>query len=372
MNGIVARMGITLGHRSALEVLRAARVAAGGEGISWDVTGLIEPRPDEGTRWAKRAVTELKCNAGLPLDIPVDVLVSDPKRRIRAAGMSCHVWNSHVPGLCFARLNGSNNAIPLPEILLLQMAESLSKPQLIALGHELCGRYALRPTISPGPATTDLPPASSASSIMELLRGVRGLHGITALRRAVPYIRDNSYSPMETSLSVMAQLPLEESGYQVGDVTLNARIEPVPSVSDFVEAGSRMPDILFCGTPVGINYDGDCHLNLAKVESAAVALASSPGNLTLSQGLKTALDGARKDISADKQRDRDLLAMGYFILPVTKLDLATIESLDRLMGQVMTLIERTCGTDLSLQKEALRDPWLKRERAKLLLALKRN
>lgn len=76
-------MGITLGHRSALEVLRAARVSAGREGLSWDATELVEPRPDEGVRWTKRAVSELKFNAGLPLGMPVDVLVNSPARRVR-------------------------------------------------------------------------------------------------------------------------------------------------------------------------------------------------------------------------------------------------------------------------------------------------
>lgn len=277
-----------------------------------------------------------------------------------------------MPGLSFMELDGSKNAIPIPEILLVQMAESLSKPEIIALGHELCGRYALRPAADRGQAVTNLPPVSSVSSIVEATRSIKGLHGITALRQALPYMHDNSYSPMETCLSVMAQLPLGEFGYQMGDVTLNSQLEPNPNVSDFVQASFRMPDILFCGTPVGINYDGEGHLNLSEVKSAATALAGSPHDIALVQRLKSAFEEARRNVATDKQRDRDLMTMGYCILPVTKIDLETVEALDRVMGQAMTLIERACGANFSLQKEALADPQLKKGRSRLLENLKKN
>lgn len=47
----------------------------------------------------------------------------------------------------------------------------------------------------------------------------------------------------------MSLLPVEEAGYGLGNLVLNQRI-------GYGDGGSRVPDILFAGTHVGLNYDG--------------------------------------------------------------------------------------------------------------------
>lgn len=364
-------MGITLSHRSALESLRAARVRGGSKGASCAQTDLVNPDLDGNRRWTSQLVADLKGIAGLPRTQHVDVIVREAKRRIRHDDIVCHVWSgANKSGLLFAELD-NGITIPCPEILLLQMAETLSPPEVIALGHELCGRYTLRESISAGQAVTGLPPVTTPDQIAQVLKSCKGLRGAAVLRDALPYIRENAASPMETCLSAIVQLPLRRYGYQLGDVILNKTVRPEEGLSPFMLAASRTPDLLFVGTTVGLNYDGDVHLDLSSVVSAARALTSNPRDTARAMALDTALDNARKSAANDKQRDRDLLAMGYTVLPVTKYDLQDIEVFDKVMGQVISIIERTTGRDLSLQKRGLEDPMLRKGREQLLRLLNR-
>lgn len=361
-------MDITLSHRSALEALRTARTRGGKDGVSVAQTNATNPTLDIGARWTSKIVTELKATIGLPQGQPLDVMVRDASRRLRNRGVTCRVWGAKMQGLLFVELD-KGITVPCPEILLLQMAETLPLAEVIALGHELCGKYSIANTASSSPAKTGIPAVTSTERIYQVLKDCRGMRGTAAVRDALRYIRDNSLSPMETCLSTLAQLPVEQYGYQLGDVILNESVTPDKGLSNYVLASSRVPDLLFAGTPVGINYDGGAHLDLDGIVTAARALAKNPHNTKQAAALDGALDKARRSVAKDKQRDRDLLAMGYAVLPVTRFDIQSIKDLDRVMGQVMLLIERTTERDLHHQKEALSDTTLQGGREALLRSL---
>lgn len=362
-------MGITLCHTTALHLLRAARIDAGEKGLSLSPADLLPPSLDDGGAWTPLFLSRLKRQLHLPEREPLDVLVPNAKSRVRVPGVTNHVWTARSEGHCFLELEKGTVAIPTPEVLLAQMSEVIDLPELIALGHELCGRYSLRPS-GRGNALTDIPAASSRAKLRQLMADVRNLRGRAALRSAIPRIRDDSLSPQETCLSTMVQLPVSRGGYQLGRVDLNQRIVSPKHLESLLGASVRVPDLLFHNTKVGINYDGDVHVDLASIVRAATDLAGNPGSTELQAALKVALDEAREDIAADKQRDRDLLALGYFVLPVTKHDLASAEKLDLVMRQVIRLIETTSGRDLRVQKKALDDPDMRRERDRVLSLLR--
>lgn len=363
-------MGLTLSHRSALEVLRAARSAAGTEGLTLSPTELLMPGGENDETLEPSRVAQVKVDLGLPLSSPLDVMVSDASHRIRIPGIANHLWATEVTGQPFLAFPGAGIAIPSPELLVAQMAEVVPIPELIAIAHELCGKYTLRPSSSPLPAVSDVPAATSVEQIRTLFKGAKRLRGHNALRFALPRIRDDSLSPPETCLSTMVQLPLEQGGYQIGKADLNVTLTPSEGISEALKAATRTPDLLFRGTKVGINYDGDVHVDFSDVVKAATALADNPRSISLRQGLSVAIESARTEIAADKQRDRDLAVMGYTILPVTKQDMKTIDGLDLVMRQVMHLIEATTKRDMSMQRKALGDPTLKERREGVLNALR--
>lgn len=363
-------MGITVCHRSALELLRAARVGAGKEGLSPVGTGLLPPRLEAGEAWSAIAVSRLKHALGLPESKPLDILVPNAASRIRVPGVVNHVWGTKVSGLRFWEIGQQDVVIPTPEVLLAQMAEVVSLPELVALGHELCGGYTLRPFGSSFSALMGIPEVTSAAEIRSLYNSARGLRGHGALRFALPRIRDGSISPQETCLSTMLQLPIDHFGYQMGWVDLNRTVRPRAGMEGVTKATHRVPDILFRHTRVGINYDGDGHADLNAIVVAERKLAAEPTSALLRTALEEALRSARSGISADKQRDRDLMVMGYAVLPVTKCDLESIDGLDLVVRQAITLIERTTSRDMRLQKQALCDDGLKEGRVRLLETLR--
>lgn len=364
-------MGLTVCHSSAVELLRAARVDAGEEGLSLASCDIVAPSLRHGERWSAPHVSQIKSALGLLEGEPLDILVPDQAQRLRVPGVANHVWGTRGLGQGFLELPGSDIVIPCPAVLLAQMAEVLSLPELIALGHELCGGYTLRPEGSRSPALVGIRPVATEEELRQVYGQATRLRGRAALRHAMPRIRDGSLSPQETCLSTMFQMPVVTGGYQAGDVILNEALGRDPSRARLTSAECRAPDLLFRGTRVGLNYDGDVHLRLDGIVRAARALALEPGSPGLANALQVALESARGDAARDKRRDRDLLAMGYTVLPITKHDIRDIDALDLVARQVFALIEETTGRDMGSQTRALDDPDLRERRMAALDSLRR-
>lgn len=363
-------MEFTISHNSALNLLRAARIKAGEEKLSIVSDDFTTPKLDDGQSWTSLFASQIKQELSLPEHAPLDLLADLASHRVHVPGVRSRVWGAKAKGLWFMRLDGSGVTIPKPEVLLAQMAEELSLPELVALGHELCGCYSLRPNGSRGSAVTGIPAVTSVSQVRCLLKQAKQLRGSVALRRALPYLRDGSLSPQETALSTIVQLPTEWYGYQAGSIDLNEPVRVRKYHENAVRAAVRVPDILFRGTKVGINYDGRQHVDLPSVIRAAQAVGREPTSSSLAKELEEAAEAAYEDVASDKQRDRDLTVMGYTVLPITKEDLADIDALDRAMRQVYILIERTTGRDMGMQRRALNNEALKEGRKELLDTLR--
>lgn len=362
-------MGLTLSHDTALDLLRRARIDAGEKGISIAPGDFIPPDPGEGHRWSNDLVQTTRQAVGVPFGRRLDVLATDVKHRPRHRDLRCHMWGANVSGLCFLELVPGQIAIPSAEILLAEMGEVLPLPDLVALGHELCGSYTLQPSFSGGAAIIGTPSVTSTEKIRSTLGHSSRLRGSKALAKALPYIQDGSVSPAETALSTISQIPVGDGGYEMGPTILNKAVVPDEGQRAAVLAEQRVPDILFAGTTVGLNYDGEIHLGLSQVVRSAKALAKDPESDELQATFDQAIDDVRKGWASDKQRDRDLAAMGLTVLPVTRLDIGDIKDLDRVMRQVMCIIEQTTERDLSFQRRALSDEGLKAERERVLVRL---
>lgn len=367
-------MGITLSHTTALEILRGARAAAGTGKLPLEPTVYLPPKLDVGQRWTLEIVNRMRKSVGIPRSGRLDVLVPAPEARVGNRLVSNHVWRAVArgTGTAFLLVEGTDVAIPGPEILLAQMAELLPLPELVALGHELCGNYSLRPSTSRAPAATGIKPVTTVTQIQQVLAGTRGLRGGPKLLQALRWIREHSLSPAETCLSTILQLPIAEFGYELEKLELNERVTPAdPDDQDSTSQPTRprVPDIRFVDTPVGLNYDGDVHVDLDAIVAAAKRLGEKPDSVALKAQLDLALKEAREDISSDKRRDRDLLAMGLLVPAVTKFDLESADELDAVVAQLLDMLERTSGWDVSAQRVALDDAALRQGRGDVLRRL---
>lgn len=311
-------MRLALSGLTALRVWRAIRAGKlPGVRVGARVD-LPAPDPAPSSRWTQKAFDL----AFLGIDEPLDqkrslhIAVPDAKLRIRTRGTVCSVF-TRIPAGSFVDV-GHGVAIACPELVFAEMGTAMSRPVQLLLGYELCGGYS----------RDDVDPREGE----------------------IAY----SVDPLTTPEAIIAQMIVLdpcESGYGLGEIELNRRVGAA-------KKGSRVPDILFAGTHVGLNYDGGVHFGLENVVAAAGT-----------EGERAAIAAARAKIVGDKRRDRELLANGYAVLPVTSEDLYEPGGLDVVMGQVITLIERETGRNLSSQKKWLAAPGAIKWRQQLLWSL---
>ena len=297
-------------------------------------------------------------------------MVDSPEARVRMSGIRNHTISSELPPNSIIWLD-ENTTMPCPALLFAQMAETASLPALVLFGHELCGNYSrFADNPSGGPVTDKIAAATSVEELRAYLSTLPKMAGLKRARQAVNYIADHAVSAPEAVLSTVYALPPAESGYGMGPLTLNKQIDVVHDAGADA-TGSRFPDILFPFAPVGINYDGEGHLDLMGLVKAARAaeFADAETKLQADQALVAKTAEVREKALDDIHRTRELAASGYIVFPATKEDLFGWGQLDCLTRQILDCAQNAFGADVAQYRETLDDAALKRDRFALLSAM---
>lgn len=371
-------MKITFAGETALQVLRAIRCGLLDDACMWPKMGkrvnLIDPDSSPQIRWSKKLLSlsrfGLKDRVGEGR--PIDVAASSKSKRIRAPYVRNAVFDeAHmVPPKSFVRV-ADDIAISSPELLFVEMGETMKPAEHLMFGMELCGRFSRHPDDwRNGRAKMDIAPVTSVARIEEFTASAKWLRGITQARKTVRLLAENAWSPTEAIVAAMAVLPLGEFGYGLGRCEMNVRVKPDnEAIARTMTKESRVPDIVFNGSTVGINYDGVVHLDLGGIAQAGIEVGLHPEV----RATQTALDKIVRDVRAkavdDIRRNRELMANGYTVFPVVKEDLYDEGGLDKVMLQVIGALERTTDADLSSQREALDLPFATRQRQRLIWSL---
>ena len=301
---------------------------------------------------------------------PLHILVPNAQARIRGKGILAHVAYRDMPAGSVLWLD-EHSCVVCPELLFLQMAEVLSLPALVMLGMELCGhfsRYADEPLM--GDVVDGIPTATSIENLKKYLSSFKRVKGLENARAALQYVQDHAASAPEAVLATMFGLPPEEGGYGFGPVLLNERVQLDDSGS-WVKARNRFPDLMFGFAPVGLNYDGSKHFDIADLMLAAEVFVRSDAD-DQDEARKTfreKLLSVRAKVIDDNMRDRQLAAQGRIVFSVTKEDLSDGSHLDELARQVLSCAHTVFGISVDEQSSVLDDSLLARERGELLGAL---
>lgn len=367
-------MALTFSHVSALDIVRQLRTA--GQNIrEMDPATFAAPTPWKGKRWTMREFQSENWRWGGPTkQEPFHVLAPPNSVRIRYSGIYMHYAGSTLPPRSIMWLDAYASAV-CPELLFLQMATVLSFPMLVLLGYELCG-YFTRMAEDPreGPVTDHVPPATNVESISRYLSSYPHGRGHNKAKRALELVSDGALSAPEAVLATIYSLPTQEQGYGMGPVTLNTKVD-VSSNGVAAErinvAKSRYPDIMFPFAPVGINYDGADHLDLAELAKIAknANQSSEDARSKAYEALDSKLVEIRKKVVDDIMRDRQLLAKGKVVLRATKEDVRDANSLDYFTLQLLDVAHCLFNADVSSYRAALEDTMLSRERQELLEAI---
>ena len=351
-------MRLTLNSLTALRITRAIR--RGQLLLSLQRRcDFVVPDPSPAPRWTRGRLAEglsfLGDAAGFSEKQPLDVLVADKNLRLRAKGVRCACRTGAYPEGAFVDLGGGV-VMSGPELLFVELARVMDPAVHLLLGMELCGRY-VRDPMRPrdGDIVYDVEPVTSVERLRAFARQAHWIRGAELALETVDRIVENAWSPMESLLAALIVLPMRDLGYDLWPIELNPRKELGERLSCLSDADSRLPDIMFKGTTVGLNYDGEDHFRLHEIARAAVEADRHPEDPARARELDEAISDARRRIVSDKRRDRDLIALGLSVFSVTKEDLEERGGLDRVMMQVIEAIESEGGRYLGAQRLSMRN-----------------
>ena len=143
-------------------------------------------------------------------------------------------------------------ALSSPEFCFLQMARSFAWFDLIALGFELCGDYALAPDAPRGFLPRS--PISAPEGFAAFATNAHNFTGARAARRAARQILQGSRSPRETKVCMLAHLPRLQGGMGCKAPLLGQEIEAPDPAARILGARTFKPDLYWPEHRVVVEY----------------------------------------------------------------------------------------------------------------------
>ena len=362
-------MQISFNKQTALAMLRSARANEPQRIATLRRCDVATPDPSPRTRWSKTLFSSL--DAGLPLDLSnlssIEVAVPNRAQRLGTVGVANTTYSRNLPNGSFVNL-GNGISISSPELLFVELASSLNPIEHLMLGHELCGTFS-RDAVDPydGEITYGVKPVTNTKRIETFIESAGYIRGIDEARKSVKYLNDNAWSPTESLVAALLRLPSDNLGLDVGELVLNPREHAKYNLPG--AKGSRVPDILIKGTPVGVNYDGLVHLDLNSIVSATMHMAQHPELSQAQAALDSALSDVREKVLDDIRRNRELAADGLFVFPLVKEDLYARGGFEAIAEQLLDAIEKYTERNMSAQRQTLRNEALSAERRRAILSL---
>lgn len=364
-------MGVTLSFDSALWVTRLLR-CEGHSILEMNTEDLKRPSTWEGKRWSLKEFTSEKWKWQTPSEQnPLKVLVPSHADRIRMETVESRICARKLPSGSIIWLDEVSSMVS-PELLFYQMSTVLPIHLLVILGHELCGHFSLAPSgLGGNKASMIIPSATSVERIKSYLDSLCGSRGAKHARLALCYVANSALSYPEALLSAVCSFPCELHGYGLGSVTLNERVIISDGIRMSLRKQNRYPDLMFSFAPVGINYEGEGHLDLRGLMEIVRLTQRAEGDeaKVAEAALSEKITDIRTKYVDDIQRDRDLIARGRVVLRATKEDLADGDSLDMLIQQILEIAQSVFGIDTKKQIEMLDDTDSRRDRHQLIHSL---
>lgn len=143
-------------------------------------------------------------------------------------------------------------ALSSPEFCFLQMARSFAWFDLIALGFELCGGYALAPDAPRGFLSRS--PISTPEGFAAFATSAHNFTGARAARKAARQILQGSRSPRETKVCMLAHLPRLQGGMGCKAPLLGQEIEAPDPAARILGARTFKPDLYWPEHRVVVEY----------------------------------------------------------------------------------------------------------------------
>ena len=241
------------------------------------------------------------------LTMPLHILVGSSNARKATKSLQCHISSEEYPSGSFIE-GAPGLAVSSPELLFIQMAETLSLEELVQLGFELCGGYRLGNKQDTARGFRDDQPLTSVVKLRAYLSRAPVIKGKKKAKRALQFITDNAASPMETIVTMLLSLPYKLGGYGFSKPLLNYPVEVSLDTRKYVRIRKYRCDLYWPEGRVAIEYDSEAfHADPRKTAQDMIRR-----NALISAGVKVVT--VSKDQVLDRVKLRELaLVLGRLL-----------------------------------------------------------
>lgn len=301
-----ASMDIVLSHATALDFWRLKRYSS---------LACVRPRglsnlPQRGP--SDEDVDMIKVRVGWVFETPLHVLVSSSGNRARGKHVACHVCGAPLPEGSLVKVT-DGIYVCSPELCFQQLASACSFPKLVEVGFEFCGSYSRYPRRT---GFYKRVPLANVNAMSLFFKRMSGTKGNVVATKALRYVIDGSWSPMEAAMVMLLCFPISKGGYGLPKPLMNHRINVPPNARRLTTKKFFVCDAYWPTAKLDVEYDSNEH------------------------HLK------RKEKANDSARLNALSAMGISVCVVTWDQMAVRSSMD----EVASSIARRLGKRLHLER----------------------
>lgn len=215
---------------------------------------------------------------GLGIDeLPLHLMVNDRSLRRKTTSIITHYYQRALPEGSFCQID-TDVFVSSPELTLAQLSLELPLIDVLEIALEFCGGYALNPNTERG--FDDRPPLTNAARLAAFGKRIKGRHGAKTLAPILPYLVDDSASPMESIVLMLLSLPSKLGGYQL---PLPLHNESVP-ITEHAHSHTKRKNLI-CDL-----YWEDCKLD---VECDSTLYHSSKEQLGIDSDRRIILDAMK-------------------------------------------------------------------------------
>lgn len=189
------------------------------------------------------------------LTSPLEVALPAAAFRRRGTQENQHIWGYPMQPGSLCVLNEGFN-VASPEMSYFLYAKQNSFVDAVLYGMELCGTYSEGPD-----GLAKRRKLCTNQSLTAFVRGMYGVKGAVAAAAPLPYILENSWSPMESRIALILSLPMRRGGYGLPVPQLNAHMASGKREKGLLSYDDYHGDLTWENAKLIVEYDGSDHRN---------------------------------------------------------------------------------------------------------------
>lgn len=183
---------------------------------------------------------------------PLHVLARPKAGRHSTKRVRLHQLAAMLPRRAFLEI-GSGIAVCSPELVFVQMAETLSVGELVALGYELCGCYPLDKDLPGALVRAQLTTPNRLAAFIDRAKRIKGLR---KARIAVQFVSAKSASVKETEMGALFLMPMRWGGLGLPPALANEPVVLSEEAARIARGNRVVCDLLWPQARVAAEYDG--------------------------------------------------------------------------------------------------------------------